>query len=448
MDRKKGFIIFWLELLLVLVILYYGARVGDVFLGLAGGLGVGILVFLFHIPPTSAPIDVMLIIMAVVLAASSLQVCGGLDFLVSLAEKILRKYPSHITILAPIVTYVFTFLAGTGHVIYSLLPVIQEVAKGYGVRPERPISIAVVASQQAITASPISAAMAAMVGFLTPLGIGMGTIMAICVPATFVGVLVGAASVYRKGAELKDDPEYQRRLQEGLIKVANLEKRENRTFGFKEKLSVVLFLIGTVAIVLMGTFPELRPAFADAKGIVKAISMSQTIQIVMLTFSAIIVIACKPKISSILDCSVFRSGILAVVCAFGLCWMSDTFVNGQMAFIKENVSAYMNGNIVIFPILMFIVSALVTSQAATTMILMPLALAFGLPAYIMIGAWPAVNGYFFFPVAGQCIAGISFDDTGTTHIGKYVLNHSYMRPGIINVVVSVIVATLIGSSLF
>lgn len=439
---------FWLELLLVLVILYYGARIGDVFLGLAGGLGVGILVFLFHIPPTSAPIDVMLIIMAVVLAASSLQVCGGLDFLVSLAEKILRKYPSHITILAPIVTYIFTFLAGTGHVIYSLLPVIQEVAKGYGVRPERPISIAVVASQQAITASPISAAMAAMVGFLTPLGIGMGTIMAICVPATFVGVLVGAASVYRKGVELKDDPEYQHRLQEGLIKVANLEKRDNRTFGFKEKLSVVLFLIGTVAIVLMGTFPELRPAFADTKGIVKAISMSQTIQIVMLTFSAIIVIACKPKISSILDCSVFRSGILAVVCAFGLCWMSDTFVNGQMVFIKENVSAYMNGNIVIFPILMFIVSALVTSQAATTMILMPLALAFGLPAYIMIGAWPAVNGYFFFPVAGQCIAGISFDDTGTTHIGKYVLNHSYMRPGIINVVVSVIVATLIGSSLF
>ena len=438
---------FWIELLLVLVVLFYGAKIGDVFLGLAGGLGVAILVFVFHVEPTSPPIDVMLIILSVVLSASALQVCGGLDFLVSIAEGILRKYPQHITILAPLVTYLFTFLAGTGHVIYSLLPVIQEVAKGYKVRPERPISIAVIASQQAITASPISAAMAAMIGFMFPLGVGMGTIIAICVPATIIGVLLGAISVYRKGVELENDPIYQKRVAAGLVKGADLAAKKDANanqFGFKAKLSVALFLFGTILVVLMGTFPELRPAFSDSKGVIKVISMAQTIQIVMLALSAIIVIVCKPKVSTLLDCSVFRSGVLAVICAFGLCWMSDTFVNGQMAFIKDNVSAYMNNNVFILPIMMFIVSALITSQAATTMILMPLALAFGMPAYLMIGAWPAVNGYFFFPVAGQCIAGLSFDDTGTTHIGKFVLNHSYMRPGLINVTVSVIVATIIG----
>ncbi len=439
---------FWIELLLVLVVLFYGARIGDVFLGLAGGLGVAALVFIFHVAPTSPPIDVMLIILAVVLAASALQVCRGLDLLVATAEGILRKYPQHITILAPLVTYLFTFLAGTGHVIYSLLPVIQEVAKGYKVRPERPISIAVIASQQAITASPISAAMAAMIGFMAPLGIGMGTIIAICVPATLIGVLLGAVSVYRKGAELENDPLYQQRLAEGLVKAAGIRKEQERhIFDGKAKLSVAMFLLGTLLIVLMGTFPELRPAFDDGKGAVKAISMSQTIQIVMLALSALMVVFCKPKVGEILDCSVFRSGILAVVCAFGLCWMSDTFVHGQMDFIKENVAAYMDGSLLILPLMMFIVSALITSQAATTMILMPLALAFGLPAYIMIGAWPAVNGYFFFPVAGQCIAGISFDDTGTTRIGKFVLNHSYMRPGLINVTVSVVMATIIGKAM-
>ena len=439
---------FWIELLLVLVVLFYGARIGDVFLGLAGGLGVAALVFVFHVAPTSPPIDVMLIILAVVLAASALQVCRGLDLLVATAEGILRKYPQHITILAPLVTYLFTFLAGTGHVIYSLLPVIQEVAKGYKVRPERPISIAVIASQQAITASPISAAMAAMIGFMAPLGIGMGTIIAICVPATLIGVLLGAASVYRKGVELENDPEYQKRLAAGLVKAAELrEERESRTFDGKAKLSVAMFLLGTVLIVLMGTFPELRPAFDDGKGAVKAISMSQTIQIVMLALAALMVVFCKPKVGEVLDCSVFRSGILAVVCAFGLCWMSDTFVHGQMDFIKDNVSAYMDGSLLILPLMMFIVSALITSQAATTMILMPLAMAFGLPAYVLIGAWPAVNGYFFFPVAGQCIAGISFDDTGTTRIGKFVINHSYMRPGLINVTVSVVMATLIGKAM-
>lgn len=433
---------FWLELAVVVLVLVYGARIGDVFLGMMGGLGVGILVFLFHIAPTSPPIDVMLIILSVVMAASALQASGGLDYLVELAEKLLRKNPKHITIMAPLITYLFTFLAGTGHVIYSLLPVINEVARDSGVRPERPMSISVVASQQAITACPISAAMAAMVGFMAPLGVGISSIMAVCVPATLIGVLIGAISTMKMGKELADDPEYQRRVAAGMVKAVEV-KKEKKPITPHAKLSVAIFLIGALAIVVLGMFPELRPAFQTAKGM-QPLSMPATIQIVMLVFATFIVLFCHPPIKEILDGSVFRAGALAVICAFGLAWMSDTFVSSQMTFIKENVQSLMQTHTWLLAILMFVVSALVTSQAATTMILMPLGLALGLPAYVLVGAWPAVNGYFFFPIAGQCLAALAFDTTGTTHIGKYVLNHSFMRPGLINITASVVLATLIG----
>lgn len=208
---------FWMQLLIVLVALAVGARLGGIFLGIAGGLGLALLVFGCGLAPSSPPIDVMLIITSVIVAASTLQVAGGMDFLVSVAERILRANPRHITFLAPMVCYLFTFMAGTGNIAFALLPVIAEVSKDTGVRPERPMSISVVASQQAITASPVSAAMAALVALLSPLGVGMGQIMLVCVPATLIGCLLGALSVCRRGVELKDDPEYQKRLAaEGL----------------------------------------------------------------------------------------------------------------------------------------------------------------------------------------------------------------------------------------
>lgn len=178
---------FWTELCFILVALMIGARIGGVFLGMVGGLGVGVMVFIFGLTPSTPPIDVILIILSVVLAAASLQASGGLDLLVKLAEKILRRHPRYITLLAPFICYIFTFMSGTGHVVYSLLPVISEVARDSGIRPERPLSISVIASQQAITASPISAAMAAMIGLMAPLGVSISTIMMICVPATLIG---------------------------------------------------------------------------------------------------------------------------------------------------------------------------------------------------------------------------------------------------------------------
>ncbi|KFX19731.1 anaerobic C4-dicarboxylate transporter family protein [Pectobacterium betavasculorum] len=432
---------FWTELCFIILALMYGARIGGVFLGMIGGLGVGVLVFLFHLSPSSPPVDVMLIILSVVLAASSLQAAGGLDFLVSIAERLLRRHPKYITILAPFVSYLFTFMSGTGHVVYSLLPVISEVAHDSGIRPERPLSISVIASQQAITACPISAAMAAMIGFMMPLDISISSIMLVCVPATLIGVAAGALSTFSMGKELADDPEYQRRVKEGLIQ--GTEQRKARTPAtWRVKLSVQLFLLGAVVIVLLGVFPSLRPLIETAKG-AQPLSMSYTIQITMLSFACLIVLFCRPSIDQILSGTVFKAGALAIVCAFGLAWMSDTFVSGHLPFIKAGVQSVLQEHTWLIAVMMFFVSAMVSSQAATTMILLPLGIALGLPAYALIGAWPAVNGYFFIPVAGQCLAALAFDTTGTTRIGKYVLNHSFMRPGLVSVVVSVVVGLII-----
>lgn len=433
---------FWTELCFILIALMFGARIGGVFLGMVGGLGVGVLVFGFGLTPSSPPIDVILIILSVVLAASSLQASGGLTLLVRLAEKMLRRHPRYITLLAPFICYIFTFMSGTGHVVYSLLPVISEVARDSGIRPERPLSISVIASQQAITASPISAAMAAMIGLMAPFGISISTIMMICVPATLIGVATGALATFNKGKELKDDPEYQRRLAEGLLK-PNGKAELSTEIASHAKLSVLLFLSGAVVIVLLGLVPGLRPMVETAKGL-QPLSMSAAIQIVMLSFACLIVLLCRPPVDQILSGSVFRAGALAIVCAFGLAWMSETFVSSHIDLIKSEVQVVLQEHTWLIAIMMFFVSAMVSSQAATTLILLPLGLALGLPAYALIGSWPAVNGYFFIPVAGQCLAALAFDDTGTTRIGKYVLNHSFMRPGLVNVIVSVAMGLMIG----
>ena len=433
---------FWTELCFILIALMFGARIGGVFLGMVGGLGVGVLVFGFGLTPSSPPIDVILIILSVVLAASSLQASGGLTLLVRLAEKMLRRHPRYITLLAPFICYIFTFMSVTGHVVYSLLPVISEVARDSGIRPERPLSISVIASQQAITASPISAAMAAMIGLMAPFGISISTIMMICVPATLIGVATGALATFNKGKELKDDPEYQRRLAEGLLK-PNGKAELSTEIAPHAKLSVLLFLSGAVVIVLLGLVPGLRPMVETAKGL-QPLSMSAAIQIVMLSFACLIVLLCRPPVDQILSGSVFRAGALAIVCAFGLAWMSETFVSSHIDLIKSEVQVVLQEHTWLIAIMMFFVSAMVSSQAATTLILLPLGLALGLPAYALIGSWPAVNGYFFIPVAGQCLAALAFDDTGTTRIGKYVLNHSFMRPGLVNVIVSVAMGLMIG----
>lgn len=424
-----------LQLAFVLVAIIIGARLGGIGLGVMGGIGLAILTFGFGLQPTSPPIDVMLMIAAVISAASCMQAAGGLDYMVKLAEKLLRKNPSQVTILSPVVTYLFTFIAGTGHVAYSLLPVISEVATETKIRPERPLGIAVIASQQAITASPISAATVALLGLLTGFDITLFDILKITIPATIIGVLVGALFSMKVGKELVDDPEYKKRLAEGYldmkkIKVSDIHNKRHAI------ISVLIFILATVFIVFFGSFEGLRPSFVIDGETVK-LGMSAIIEIVMLSAAALILLLTGTNGMKATQGSVFPAGMQAVIAIFGIAWMGDTFLQGNMLQLTQSIEGVVRQMPWLFGIALFAMSILLYSQAATVRALMPLGIALGISPMILIALFPAVNGYFFIPNYPTVVAAINFDRTGTTKIGKYVLNHSFMLPGLISTIVAI-----------
>lgn len=428
----------FLQLAFVLIAIIIGARLGGIGLGVLGGLGLAVLTFGFGLEPTSPPIDVMLMIVAVIAAASCMQAAGGLDLMVKWAEKLLRKNPSKITLLSPLVTYVFTFIAGTGHVAYSVLPVIAEVATETKIRPERPLGIAVIASQQAITASPISAATVALLSMLTGQGfnISLFDILMISVPCTLAGVLAGAFYSLRVGKELNDDPEYLRRLANGEFKVEKYQSKEvgnQRAAG----LSVILFILATIGIILFGSVESFRPVFDG-----QPLSMAYIIEILMLSAAAVILLVTRTDGIKAVQGSVFSAGMQAVVAIFGIAWMGDTFIGGNMAELKGAIEQTVTQMPWLFGIALFLMSILLFSQAATIRALLPLGLALGISPYMLIALFPAVNGYFFIPNYPTVVAAINFDRTGTTHIGKYILNHSFMIPGLIATGVSVALGLL------
>jgi anaerobic C4-dicarboxylate transporter DcuA len=426
-----------LQLLFVLVAIIIGARLGGIGLGVMGGVGLAVLTFVFGLQPTAPPIDVMLMIAAVISAASCMQAAGGLDYMVKIAERMLRKNPSQVTILAPLVTYFFTFLAGTGHVAYSVLPVIAEVATETKIRPERPLGIAVIASQQGITASPISAATVALLGLLAGYDITLFDILKICVPATLIGVLVGAFFSKKVGKELVDDPEYQRRLQAGMLndKHVELKSVENK---FKAQLSVGLFLAATFLIVLFGSIPSLRPTFGET-----TLGMPALIEILMLTAAALILIFTKTDGIKATQGSIFPAGMQAVIAIFGIAWMGDTFINGNIGQLTASIEGIVTEMPWLFGVALFVMSILLYSQAATVRAIVPLGIALGMSPMMLIALFPAVNGYFFIPNYPTVVAAINFDRTGTTGIGKYILNHSFMMPGLVATVVSLAVGLLL-----
>lgn len=437
----------WLQLLFVLLAIIVGARVGGIGLGVFGGLGLAVLTFIFGLEPTTPPIDVMLMIVAVIAAAGCMQAAGGLDLMVKWAEKILRRHPQRITLLSPLVTYLFTFFAGTGHVAYSVLPVIAEVARETGIRPERPMGIAVIASQQAITASPISAATVALLSMLAGYDITLFDILKISIPCTLVGVLVGALYSMRVGKELKDDPVYQARLKSGELSGANYCTAEVANPG-KALTSVLLFLGATVGIVLFGSIDSLRPSFQTSEGVV-VMQMAHIIEVLMLSVAALILLLTGTSGMKAAKSSVFNAGMQAVVAIFGIAWMGDTFISGNIAVIKENIFGLVTDMPWLFGIALFVMSILLFSQAATIRALLPLGMALGISPYMLIALFPAVNGYFFIPNYPTVVAAINFDTTGTTRIGKYVLNHSFMMPGLISTIVAVglgILAVLVNLS--
>lgn len=431
----------YMELLVVLAAIFIGARVGGIGLGIFGMMGLGVLVFGFGLKPGNPPIDVMLIIVAVITAAATLQAAGGLDYLVKVAEKILRRNPAMITFLAPVVCYFFTLFSGTGHIAYSLLPIISEIATDSKVRPERPLSISVIASQQAITASPISAATAALLSaeLLGDRGITLGNILMVCIPATLIGVIAGAIAVNFVGVPLEKDPEYLRRIQEGILSQDKSEKAVPSPEEQKRaKTSVIIFLLGVFSIVLFGSVEALRPTFTiDGKTV--QLGMTQTIEIVMMSTAGLMLILSKTDINKAVKGSVFIAGMQAVIAIFGIAWMGDTYFNGNIEFFKDHIAEIVNQYPFLFAVALFVMSIFLFSQAATVRTLYPLGLGLGISPLAMVAMFPAVNGYFFIPNYPTVVAAINFDRTGTTHIGKYVLNHSFQLPGFVATIVAIAV---------
>lgn len=426
-----------LQLLFVLAAIIVGARLGGIGLGVMGGVGLAILTFVFGLQPTAPPIDVMLMIAAVISAASCMQAVGGLDFMVKLAERLLRRNPAHVTILSPLVTYLFTFVAGTGHVAYSVLPVIAEVAAETKIRPERPLGIAVIASQQAITASPISAATVALLGLLTGFDITLFDILKITIPATLIGVLVGAFASMRVGKELMEDPEYLRRMEEGLLEDKHVELNDVKNM-FQARLSVIIFIVATLLIVLFGSIPGLRPSFDG-----KVMDMPSLIEILMLSAAALILIISRTDGIKATQGSVFPAGMQAVIAIFGIAWMGDTFINGNITELTGSIEGIVRQMPWLFGVALFVMSILLYSQAATVRAIVPLGIALGISPMMLIALFPAVNGYFFIPNYPTVIAAINFDRTGTTGIGKWVLNHSFMMPGLVATIVSIVIGLLL-----
>ncbi len=434
----------YIELAVVLFAIFAGARMGGIGLGVWGMLGMAVLVFGFGLKPGNAPIGVMLMIVAVITAASALQSAGGLDYLVTVAEKILRKNPSMITYLGPLVCYLFTFLAGTGHIAYSLLPIIAEIATESKVRPERPLSISVIASQQAITASPISAATAALLSthLLGSQGVQLSDILLVCIPSTLIGVIVGAIVVNFIGVDLEKDEEYQRRIKEGLLEIKDKNNKIKDINIKQAKTAVIIFLIGVVSIVFFGSIPALRPAF-EINGTTTRIGMPEVIEIVMMSTAGLIFLISKADVNKAVKGTVFLAGMQAVIAIFGIAWMGDTFFNGNLAFFKDNIQTLVTNYPFLFAFALFVMSILLFSQAATVRTLYPLGIALGIPPMQMVAMFPAVNGYFFIPNYPTVVAAINFDRTGTTRIGKYVINHSFQIPGFVSTIVAIILGYVI-----
>ena len=437
--------LFAIQFAVVLLCILIGAQVGGIGLGVFGGIGLAVMAFGFQIQPTSPPIDVMLMIMAVVSAAAAMQAAGGLDYLVRVATRVLHRNPRYITFIAPAVTYAFTVVAGTGHVAYSVLPVIAEVSRRNGIRPERPLSMAVIASQFAIVASPVAAAVVSVVHYLEPQHISLIDVLKVTVPSTILGIGLACVFVNRMGKELADDPGYQQRLKDPeYVKLNAVDAvTEDAPLKPTAKTSVRIFLAAALLVVLMGAVKGLRPVFGG-----EHMGMAHTIEIVMLSAAALIILICKPDGNEITQGSVFHAGMRAVIAVFGVAWMGDTLMQAHLPELKEAVSSLVQTAPWTFAFSLFVLSVLVNSQGATVATLFPVGIALGVPAPILIGTLVAVNGYFFIPNYGPIIASIDFDTTGTTRIGRYIFNHSFMLPGLLSMAFSLALGLLFAQMFF
>lgn len=441
--------VFTLQIILILACLFYGARKGGLALGLLGGIGIVVLTFAFQLPPGKPPVDVILTIVAVVAASATLQASGGLNVLLQGAERVLRRNPRYVSILAPFTTCILTMLCGTGHVVYTMLPIIYDVAIKNGIRPERPMAASSIASQMGIIASPVSVAVVSLVAFLAkaPAGapiIDFMTLLSITIPSTLVGVLMVGIFSWFRGKDLDKDPAFQQLIAdpEGRKAVyGDTSTLLDQQLTRQQWTAMWIFIAAIGVVALLGAVQALRPLVGG-----KPLSMVLTIQMFMLMAGALIIVLTRTNPAAIGKTEVFRAGMIAVVAVYGVAWMADTVFEANLPVIKASLSEVVKTYPWTFALALFIVSKLVNSQAAAISAMVPLGLSIGVsPGYVVAFA-AACYGYYILPTYPSDLATIQFDRSGTTRIGKYVVNHSFILPGLIGVGSSCVAGWLLAAA--
>ena len=435
-----------LQLLIVLGALWVGSRYGSLALGAISGIGLAILVFAFGMKPGTPPTDVIYIIIAAVTCAGVMQASGGMDWLIQLAEKLLRKHPSSITFLAPLTTFFLTVLVGTGHVVYTLMPIICDISLKQGIRPERPCGVASIASQVGITCSPIAAAVVAFVSISNANGfdVTIPQVLMITIPSCICGLMAAAAASYKRGLDLDKDPVFQAKIadpEQRAYIYGNTATTLDREIPQSAKNSVYIFLGALATVVIFAIF---LPKMTYLHGL----KMNQVIQIIMITAAALMIIFCKASPKKAVAGPVWQSGMVAVVAIYGIAWMADTYFGHYMPQIQEMLKGIVTEYPWAIALVFFAVSVLINSQGAVVVAMLPLAYSLGIPGVVLLGVLPSVYGYFFIPNYPSDIATVNFDRSGTTVIGKYLLNHSFMMPGLICVTVSTVIAYLLTLVIF
>ena len=442
-----------IELLIVLAALYVGSRYGSLALGAISGIGLAILVFGFGLKPGTPPTDVIYIIIAAVTCAGTLQASGGMDWMIQIAERMLRKHPEHITFLAPLVTFFLTVLVGTGHVVYTIMPIICDIALKKGIRPERPCGVASVASQVGITCSPIAAAVVAFVTISNANGymVSIPQVLMVTIPACIIGLMCAAAASYKRGKDLDKDPAFQARLKDPETynyMYGNSATSLDKTITREAKASVFIFL-GALLIIVCFAFMQMihvgEETLAQHLNIPK---MNLVIQIIMLVAAACNIMFCKAQPKKAVAGAVWQSGMVAVVAIYGIAWLADTYFANYMEEMKTMLGGIVESAPWAIAIVFFLVSVLINSQGAVVGAMLPLAYSLGIAGPVLLGVMPSVYGYFFIPNYPSDIATVNFDRSGTTVIGKYLLNHSFMMPGLVSVIVATIVSYLITNVIF
>jgi anaerobic C4-dicarboxylate transporter DcuA/anaerobic C4-dicarboxylate transporter DcuB len=436
------------ELLVVILAIFMGTRTSGIGLGVWGLVGVAVLIFGFGEAPGNAPVDAVFIVITVITAASVMQAAGGIDWMVSVAAKVIRRRPKSVVFLAPAMSFLFTVGAGTGNIFYPLLPVIYDVSYQQKIRPERALSVSAVASQVGILCSPVSAATASMVVLLAPEGVDLGTLLLIMWPASILGLAAASFVMLRHGKDLENDPVFQQRLADGAVKPPT-EDAHDQKLPRTAVLSAALFLAGVGVIVLFGLFEGLRPVIGtDDDGDPVRLSVTVIIEVTMGVIAALIFVTCKVKAADVPKQSTFPAGIVGAIALFGIAWLANTFVAANNQLIVDGLGSLVSGSsaflgALLFALALFLVAALTTSQSSATNAIVPIGITIGLPASLLVGLWPSAMGIYTLPANGSQVATVAFDQTGSTRMGKFVVDHSFQLPNLVYIVVAIIVGVVL-----